>query len=79
MVKKTDINAAAFAKLDGGSNAFPDQEEYGITIHEYFAAKAMQGLLAAGGGRIIKDIVRLSIDCADEMLLQLAKKEMSEK
>lgn len=28
--------------------AFPDENNYGISIRDYFAAKAMQGLLSRG-------------------------------
>lgn len=48
----------------------------GITKREYFAAMAMQGVLAAGNVVLIRDvpvndIVEKSIQIADELLKQL--------
>lgn len=32
-----------------GLSAFPDENHRGMTLRDYFAAKAMQALIAAGG------------------------------
>ena len=34
------------AKHPTGGNAFPDSEYYGMTLRDYFAAKAMQALIS---------------------------------
>lgn len=59
--------------IDGGP-AFPVedvQENYfGMTLRDYFAAKAMQGLFAAGGGvtRTAGEWASIAYKMADAML-----------
>jgi len=51
--------------------AFPDQYKDGMTLRDYFAAKAMQGMLAACTGWSDADQDRLastSYRMADEMM-----------
>ena len=49
-----------------------------MTLHEEFAAAALQGLLAgrnpAAAPYTTEEIARLSIECADQMISQLAIK-----
>jgi hypothetical protein len=60
-------------KVIGDSCAFS-----GMTIREYFAAKAMQGLLA---NSMIKSELRtdavatVAVDCADALIAELAKEK----
>lgn len=48
------INTAkGFAMTDTGGSAFPvptERNEEGMSLRDYFAAKAMQGLLCSAGG-----------------------------
>lgn len=64
---------------DDGGSAFPIEwgnrhsEMRGMTLRDYFAAKAMQGLLAAGrdaqyGESSAADLSRATYMIADEML-----------
>ena len=49
--------------------AFPDENNYGISIRDYFAAKALQGVMACNG--IYEDEKKLAQWCyeqADAML-----------
>ena len=46
----------------------------GITIRAYFAAMAMQGLLASGSNNDDADIARYAVVVADALILQLNKK-----
>jgi len=57
--------------FENGRNAFPDEANRGMTLRDYFAAKAMQGMLAACTGWSDADQDRLastSYRMADEML-----------
>ena len=49
-----------------------------MTLHEEFAAVALQGLLAGRNPAAMpyttEEIARLSIECADQMISQLAMK-----
>ena len=33
-------------RFEAGGNAFPDDDHYGMTVLDYFAAKAMQALIS---------------------------------
>jgi hypothetical protein len=33
-------------RFEAGGNAFPDDDYYGMTLRDYFAAKAMQALIS---------------------------------
>ena len=49
--------------------AFPDENNYGISIRDYFAAKALQGIMACNG--VYEDEKKLAQWCyeqADAML-----------
>jgi hypothetical protein len=55
--------------------AFPDENNYGISIRDYFAAKALQGVMACNG--IYEDEKKLAQWCyeqADAMLEVREKK-----
>ena len=57
--------------FENGRNAFPDEANRGMTLRDYFAAKAMQGMLAACTGWSDANQDRLastSYRMADEML-----------
>ena len=57
--------------FENGMNAFPDEDYRGMTLRDYFAAKAMQGMLAACTGWSEAGIERLakcSYMTADAML-----------
>ena len=57
-----------------GGPAFPSQREHttkeGMTLRDYFAAKALQGMLAEnGGGALANDkLADYAYNIADEML-----------
>ena len=55
---------------DEEQQAFPDGllNQDGMTLRDYFAAKAMQGLLANGWSLPYAHLVRDSYQLADEML-----------
>jgi hypothetical protein len=57
--------------FENGMNAFPDEDYRGMTLRDYFAAKAMQGMLSACTGWSEAGIERLakcSYMTADAML-----------
>lgn len=58
-------------ELNGGP-AFPaqffDERATGMTLRDYFAAKAMQGLLASETQAKMKDFAERAYSMADEML-----------
>ena len=58
--------------------AFPGTHDGydGMTLHDYFAAKAMQGLLANGNTRGA-NLIRLSYQIADEMMEERNKIEIN--
>ena len=62
------MNTPAFPHIDSGCGRF----EEGMTLRDYFAAKAMQGALAgcATKGEVImySDLVGLAYEVADAML-----------
>ena len=78
--------------INDGGPAFPSEytlpENQGMTLRDYFAAKAMQGLMTkdyvklhidiAGGGESgytnIPMIADMSVQIADALLAELAKK-----
>jgi hypothetical protein len=56
---------------ESGGCAFPSDRSFGMTLRDYFAAKAMQGMLAACTGWSEQEQERLakcSYMLADEML-----------
>jgi len=69
MKKKTLENPSAFAMCD--ENGFT---QYGMTLRDYFASNAMQGILSENGYPKIKSefesLCIMSFMIADEMLKQ---------
>jgi hypothetical protein len=56
-----------------GLNAFPDENYRGMTLRDYFAAKAMQafivkGVIPANGLSTKQAVVNMAYETADEML-----------
>ena len=65
---------------DDGGRAFPHhpghhESGHGMTLRDYFAAKAMQGLVAHSGGEggTAADYARWSYEFANAMLAERAK------
>jgi vacuolar-type H+-ATPase catalytic subunit A/Vma1 len=57
--------------INDGGQAFPWHERgihYGMTLRDYFAAKAMQSLLVADGTSYLEVRVRRAYEVADSML-----------
>lgn len=49
--------------------AFPDEFETGMTLRDYFAAKAMQAYIGVGDGPLKKEIItKNAFEMADAML-----------
>jgi hypothetical protein len=61
-------------KDDGGS-AFPNPAycESGMTLRDYFAAKAMQGMLAEDCDYVWTSLAAAAYECADAMLKERVK------
>ena len=62
-------------QIDNGGPAFPlnwDKQgefwAFGMTLRDYFAAKAMQGLLASEVNAPIQDFAKTAYEMADAML-----------
>jgi hypothetical protein len=68
-------DAVVMRDMDG--NQTINDYEPGLTIRQYFAAKAMQGYIASFTGDNIgksDDVARRSVDYADELIRQLNEK-----
>jgi len=65
MKNKTEPNQAAFACVDGNSHL-----QEGLTKREYFAAMALQGLLA-DGHYASAGVTKRAVDLADELIKSL--------
>ncbi len=52
----------------------PADFEYGMTLRDYFAAKAMQGVIATGRNTDWQGIAEFAYDIADSMLKERQKK-----
>jgi hypothetical protein len=63
------------AKYNGRDNAFPNEMSCGLTKREWFAGKAMEGLLASPGNTTLDTCVDYAIIAADSMLRKLAETE----
>jgi hypothetical protein len=69
------------AKLNGGWDAFPNQDGGGLTKREWFAGMALQGIVSAcgcGDGVVSYTENSLAINAiaaADELLKQLAESD----
>lgn len=67
------------AKELGNEKAFPlispdgTGVNQGMTMREYFAAKAMQGLIASINVYDYKDLATYSVSAADALLAELSK------
>ena len=48
--------------------AFPDEGNYGISIRDYFAAKALQGLISTEGASSAERYAEIAYKLADAML-----------
>jgi hypothetical protein len=58
---------------EAGGGAFPSDKSFGMTLRDYFAAQAMQGMLAACVGWSEQEQTRLarcSYMMADQMLIE---------
>jgi hypothetical protein len=58
---------------EAGGGAFPSDKSFGMTLRDYFAAHAMQGMLAACVGWSEQEQTRLakcSYMMADQMLIE---------
>jgi hypothetical protein len=55
--------------------SYTTTETTGLTKREYFAAMAMQGLLANHNDATMEDIIGVSIDYADLLIEKLEKNE----
>ena len=65
-------------RTDGSNTAFPkeltDRYSYGLTKREYFAAKALQGLLACPNNvNMAQDIAKGAVIMADQLIIELNK------
>lgn len=64
--------------IDNSEPAFPVQDYskwqcHGMTMRDYFAAKAMQGMLAAGEGVPNEKLAKWAYDVAEAMLTERAQ------
>ena len=50
------------------SFAFPQERGGGMTLREYFAAKAMQGLLSGNGYHKPEDAAKSAVNYADALI-----------
>lgn len=68
----TDKSGAAFPVHPTSA---PDiyNGEPGLTKREYFAAMAMQGLLAGGGAAPVDEFIDDAIKCADRLITKLSE------
>lgn len=60
------------AREKGKKQAFADEHNFGLSIREYLAAKAMAGILAAGV-HTVEIATADAVRCADSLLVELAK------
>jgi hypothetical protein len=69
------------AKLNGGWDAFANEDGGGLTKREWFAGMALQGLIAGNGddnGFVSYDMIELAstaVKTADAILKQLAESD----
>jgi len=70
----TDGNNNAFTSPLPNGQQYKDDSNYdGLTKREYFAAMAMQGLLARASTGSSSQYADLAVDCADALIQQLNK------
>lgn len=74
---KTNPNEAAYPQIELAHNHIegPHKIVGGLTKREYFAAMALQGLLAYPGEGEFKKFTELSVMCADLLIEELNKKK----
>jgi len=58
---------------EDGGNAFPDEDNSGMTLRDYFAAKAMHEIFVGGGWSEYETLVEQSYKIADAMLKERDK------
>jgi hypothetical protein len=65
------------AKLNGGRDAFPNEDGGGLTKREWFAGMALPGILAnhESGSVPIDGLMAAVLAISDELLEQLAESE----
>ena len=71
---KTEANTPAFPLDHDCSRMYMEgygSDCWGLTKREYFAAAALQGMLAAGRDWHPKDLTRKSLEYADAMLEEI--------
>jgi len=66
-------NNAFTSPLPNGQQYKDDSNYDGLTKREYFAAMAMQGLLARASTGLSSQYADLAVDCADALIQQLNK------
>ena len=78
---KTHGDSPAFAKAAFANEYGIDAPQEGLTKREYFAAMAMQGIIANKDGLDIKieRIVESAVDTADALIDELNKTKQNEK
>lgn len=77
-MKNADLPAMPISNELGDLNSLCVSESIGLTKREYFAAMAMQGLLAegiAGSHKHLNQLVSNAVKCADELLKKLEDSE----
>ena len=62
-----------FRENRAASEECPFEARSGLTKREYFAAMAMQGLLACPDARRLREIIKASIEYADMLLEELTE------
>ena len=55
-------------RIETGGPAFPGYGEPGMTLRDYFAAKAMQGLLASNVQDVMPEFAKRAYEMADAMM-----------
>ena len=64
-------------KPEDGGPAFPREGHYGMTLRDYFAAKAMEGLLAQSQGTALGSTVEIAAEYAYAMADAMLKARKS--
>ena len=77
------------SEIDNGGTAFPNGIDHGMSLRDYFAAKAMNAVLANNGGAVqansacgwslcnctFSDVAEFSYQVADAMLAEREKQK----
>ena len=66
----TNTGGPAFPYEERNGEGAPYKDYFGMTLRDYFAAKAMQGMLAENGGGAVRNetLAEFSYEIADAML-----------